>query len=287
MCLYERLRRISVCLREEENACQVLAAVAVHALSRSFDMAVEKKQGISNLELLYEEISREERCKEHKKEQKKLKKRKKRNEKKLTDNASDKLAKCSGEPDSKICSCSADDIEEDDEEDDDRVMLCDGTIIDAGPKSIAPMNKNESGTTKTQTMGCDCSSCQGSSIEKINNTNSCSRTSCDGGYSSEPLHSESLHTSSNVDSATSSLVSTPEGSEVACSDGLCNHGGSVHSKNKYAPFSPRNCVGTLRSPSFLQSSISGLPMTLQEMLVSETIFSMCYSGRRTSFLFFP
>ncbi|XP_075148369.1 gametogenetin-binding protein 2-like [Haematobia irritans] len=82
MIMYERLRRVFVSLREEERACQVLAAVGVHALCRSFDMSVEKKQGISNLELLYQEISRAEKAKEHKREQKKLKKKKKKNEKK-------------------------------------------------------------------------------------------------------------------------------------------------------------------------------------------------------------
>ncbi|XP_037896529.1 gametogenetin-binding protein 2-like isoform X1 [Glossina fuscipes] len=82
MIMYERLRRAYVSLREEERACQLLAAVGVHALCRSFDMFVEKKQGISNLELLYQEISRAEKAKEHKREQKKLKKKKKKNEKK-------------------------------------------------------------------------------------------------------------------------------------------------------------------------------------------------------------
>lgn len=82
MIMYERLRRIYINLREEERACQVLAAVGVHALCRSFDTSVEKKQGISNLELLYQEISRAEKAKEHRREQKKLKKKKKKIEKK-------------------------------------------------------------------------------------------------------------------------------------------------------------------------------------------------------------
>lgn len=86
MCIYERLRRIYISLREEERACQVLAAVSVHALSRSFDISVEKKQGISNLELLYKELNRAEKAKEFKKEQKKLKKKKRKNEKKSKEN---------------------------------------------------------------------------------------------------------------------------------------------------------------------------------------------------------
>lgn len=82
MIMYERLRRLYITVREEERACQVLAAVGVHALCRSFDMFVEKKQGISNLELLYQQISRAEKAKELKREQKKLKKKMKKNEKK-------------------------------------------------------------------------------------------------------------------------------------------------------------------------------------------------------------
>lgn len=82
--MYERLRRAYINLREEERACQLMAVVGIHALCRSFDMFVEKKQGISNLELLYREISRAEKAKELKREQKKLKKKKRKNEKKKT-----------------------------------------------------------------------------------------------------------------------------------------------------------------------------------------------------------
>lgn len=265
MCLYERLRRISVCLREEENACQVLAAVAVHALCRSFDMAVENKQGISNLELLYEEISREERSKELKKEQKKLKKRKKRNEKKLTDNVSDITVECGAVIVSENCSCLPDDIEEDDR--DDRIILCDGTIIDAASKPFIVLNKSETSVTKTDVITNGCISCQGSATTNFSPSNVCTRASIDGGYSSEPLHTESSHMSSNIDSTTSSLVSTPEGSEVACSEGFCNHGGLTHSKTKSSLMESNNGVGILKSTSFKQHYFPGLPMTLQEMLV--------------------
>lgn len=40
MCIYDRLKKIHQCVREEENACQVLGAVAVYALCRSFDMVI-------------------------------------------------------------------------------------------------------------------------------------------------------------------------------------------------------------------------------------------------------
>lgn len=81
MCIFERFRRIYNCRKEEEGACQLLAVLALHGMYRSFDLAVEQKRGISNLELLYEEISQQEQRQEQKREQKRLKKRQKKMEK--------------------------------------------------------------------------------------------------------------------------------------------------------------------------------------------------------------
>lgn len=65
-------------MREEECTCQVFAAVAVDALCRSFETAVELKQGITQLELFYAELDREEQQKQIRREQKKLKKKRKK-----------------------------------------------------------------------------------------------------------------------------------------------------------------------------------------------------------------
>ncbi|XP_066905805.1 gametogenetin-binding protein 2-like [Halyomorpha halys] len=81
LCVYERLHRIQMRLKEEETTCQVLAAIAIDALSRKFQVSVELKRGISKLELLYKELTKEELAKQQRKEQKKLK-RKKRKERK-------------------------------------------------------------------------------------------------------------------------------------------------------------------------------------------------------------
>lgn len=78
MCVAERLHRVHRRLREEETVCKVLAAVAVDALSRNFQMAVEVKQGISQLELLYEELTREEIAKQQRREKLRLKRKKKK-----------------------------------------------------------------------------------------------------------------------------------------------------------------------------------------------------------------
>lgn len=81
MCIFERFRKIYNARKEEEGACQLLAVLALHGMYRSFDLAVEEKRGISNLELLYEEISQQEQRQEQRKEQKRLKKRQKKMEK--------------------------------------------------------------------------------------------------------------------------------------------------------------------------------------------------------------
>uniref|UniRef100_A0A8D8IZM1 Gametogenetin-binding protein 2-like n=1 Tax=Culex pipiens TaxID=7175 RepID=A0A8D8IZM1_CULPI len=238
MCLYERLRRINVCLREEENACQVLAAVAVHALSRSFDMAVENKQGISNLELLYQEISREERSKEQKKEQKKLKKRKKRNEKKgLGGGGSGTMSQCQCEEHTRD---GDDDDEDEDDSEEQQQQQC---------SAVAAFSKSEPVATPTATTG---------------PSKHCTHhASIDGGYSSEPQNTESSQLSS------SSLVSTPEGSEVACSDGFCNHhsndsGMSQRASHSTSSGSPAGSPHTRGYTSC--SVVSGPALSLLEML---------------------
>lgn len=111
--MYERLHRIFMRMREEECTCQVFAAVAIDALCRSFETAVEHKQGISQLELLYAELAREEQQKQIRKEQKKLK-RKRKKEKIAGQESKERCNDCeteSQENDSeKGCSCGKEDL---------------------------------------------------------------------------------------------------------------------------------------------------------------------------------
>ncbi|KAH8288442.1 hypothetical protein KR054_002720 [Drosophila jambulina] len=281
MIMYERLRRIYVNLREEERACQVLAAVGVHALCRSFDTFVEQKQGISNLELLYQEISRAERAKQLKREQKKLKKKKKKDEKKnllhrqcgdTEANESDEEADEQEEEESMELEIV--ELEQEEEMDEEPVGQSDpgtddGIVLEAShqdPKTTQPTSnptkskpkkqskkkkqKQPAGSKKTegrkqepqplasstqQPMDddhdhLDVASCISSSVvAKLNAGDKCEdclapipNCPCeqdvrDSGYGSDPT--------SHADSRTSSVVSSPEGSEVSCSDGLCNHDG--------------------------------------------------------------
>lgn len=248
MCIYNRLKRIQQCLKEEENACQVLAAVSVHALCRSFDMAVENKRGV-NLELIYDEISREDRIKEEQQKRRKMKKRKKRNDKKLKDEDDLDSYDCDPKPVPEKCDCQEEDhvhsedeenLHSDDDEDEDKIVLCDGTIIDVGlgPSSHASkmikvaspvkvhrvihrnhsVERSRSTSIENLDVKVDemsitsCQSCHDGDGE-------CAQRSIDAGYSSETQNDGLL---SNINSSrTSSIVSTPEGSEVACSDTCC------------------------------------------------------------------
>lgn len=245
MCIYNRLKRIQLCVKVEENACQVLAAVSVHALCRSFDMAVENKRGV-NLELIYDEISREDRLKEEQMKKRKMKKRKKRNEKKQKDDDDQDSYNCEPEPVPDKCDCSEDDhMHSEDEEnlhsddDDDKIILCDGTIIDVAHVPMSKSSKaakaavkiahhasnhdhsaERSRSTSVENLDAkadvmsvtSCQSCHDGDGE-------CAQRSIDAGYSSETQHDGLL--SNNTSSRTSSIVSTPEGSEVACSDVCC------------------------------------------------------------------
>jgi hypothetical protein len=272
MCIYNRLKRIQQCVKEEENACQVLAAVSVHALCRSFDMAVENKRGV-NLELIYDEISREDRIKEEQLKKRKMKKRKKRIEKKQKDDEDQDSYHCEPEPVPDKCVCSEDDHDHSEDEenlhsddDDSKIVLCDGTIIDVG---LAPLSNTLSAAKVISPVKVHHASNHDHSAERSRSTSvenlevkademsitscqschdgdgECAQRSIDAGYSSETHHDGLL--SNNNSSRTSSIVSTPEGSEVACSDVCCKG------------------IETGHVESFL---------TLEQMLVSFGIFTL-------------
>lgn len=238
MCIYEKLRRIHVCLREEENACQLLGAVAVSALARNFGMAVEQKSGISKLEQYYEELSREEKLKEQRKEQKKLKKRRKRNEKKNSNNIQQRTCDaCDDECIADVCSHD----EEEDEECEDVVAVTSAL----NPESSCIVNEVEKDNISLASCHC----------HDINGDLVCYKTSIDGGYSSEQGHESCSRT------AASSLQNTPEGSEIACSEGLCNHDDVAARRSSRS--SPECCS------RFIGSASPGFTCLLEKMLVSK------------------
>ncbi|RVE48602.1 hypothetical protein evm_006791 [Chilo suppressalis] len=226
ICIYERLQRISLRLREEEGTCQTLAAVAVEALYRKFETAVEQKSGVSKLQLLYDEITQEELTRQQRKEQKKLKRRKKKERQAVE-------IKCkeadSEEPEEK-CQCEECLLEERDTptellspreypaccEAGDSCRSCD----EPTPRRSPNKKRNKNGKLSPHDHSQDCGYSSG-------NNGGC----CD------------------TISGSSSLMSSPEGSEVACSEGFCNH-------------ERGDCLDTKH-----EKSCTGFTLSLQEMLM--------------------
>ncbi|CAF0955399.1 unnamed protein product, partial [Didymodactylos carnosus] len=73
--LYERFHKICQTMRSEEQTWQLLCYIGIDCLRRSFEVAVERKQGFSTLELLCEEFRAEEEVQTLKKQQRRLKRK--------------------------------------------------------------------------------------------------------------------------------------------------------------------------------------------------------------------
>ncbi|KAL3268221.1 hypothetical protein HHI36_007345 [Cryptolaemus montrouzieri] len=239
ICMYERLHRIYMRIREEECTCQVFAAVAVDTLSRSFETAVELKQGVSQLELLYEELAKEEQLKQIRKEQKKIKRKRKKG-KYIENDAKDNCNDCDEDEDDKdgmekVCDCSENesvkcecDQPENNRQDDnfecsklcnklDNLQCNSDVWIDGCKCGSSPDSK----TNKKVPFQCDNYNVPngggvGDFGKKENGSSSDHSHDC--GYSSEN-NNGCCETGSLV----SSLSSSPEGSELACSDSCCQH----------------------------------------------------------------
>lgn len=181
--LYERLHRIWQKLRAEEQAWQILFHLGVDALRKSFEMAVEKMQGISRLEQFVEELSEEERAKELKQEKKRQKRKNRRKNK-----------------------CSFDMSEQ---EADDKEKTHEGSLecVEGTCKVCGSQDEGEeeevrcSEATANVSSSCICSD----NTKQILSPRS---IGSDLGYSSSIEGSE---------------MGSREGSDVACSEGICNH----------------------------------------------------------------
>lgn len=308
ICVYERLHRIHLRLREEECTCQVLAAVAVDALCRNFEVAVETKRGISQLELLYKEMQQEEAAKLRLKEQKKLKKRKKRErragveqngqqeDKDSCECESEEQSEPACERSASPCSCpetrhhvdllsehiigspmcDCDDCRKKQEtaqntgiddhklqangKDNRKVHSNPGPFSSPKDKAIQSLKVN--GTVKGKAPNNNysiphCDSCQESGLckdgKKSNAAKGKAWTSdhlADCGYSSGPGGPPDCASGTG----SSSLPSSPDGSEIACSDGFCN-----------GECSGEGCTES-RNSTQNQKTGGGLLLTLEQML---------------------
>ncbi|KAH0513843.1 Gametogenetin-binding protein 2 [Microtus ochrogaster] len=188
--LYERLHRIWQKLRAEEQTWQMLFYLGVDALRKSFEMTVEKVQGISRLEQLCEEFSEEERVRELKQEKKRQRRKNRRKNKCVCDiptslhTTDEKAVSQEKETDFIENSCKA----------------CGSTEDGNSCVEVTVTNENTS---------CTCPSSGnllGSPKIKKGVSPHCNGSDC--GYSSSMEGSE---------------TGSREGSDVACTEGICNH----------------------------------------------------------------
>ncbi|TNN64990.1 Gametogenetin-binding protein 2 [Liparis tanakae] len=187
--LYERLHRIWQKLRAEEQTWQILFHLGIDALRKSFEMAVEKMQGISRLEQFVEELSEEERAKELKQEKKRQKRKNRRKNK---------------------CGFDISEQEEEDKENN----LVEGSLesVEATCKvcGIPDEEKEEEAKCDQSIAAIGSSSC--SCPDDIKQDLIPHSNGSDCGYSSSMEGSE---------------PGSQEGSYIACSEGMCNHGDAV------------------------------------------------------------
>ncbi|XP_056672427.1 gametogenetin-binding protein 2 isoform X5 [Monodelphis domestica] len=188
--LYERLHRIWQKLRAEEQTWQMLFYLGVDALRKSFEMAVEKVQGISRLEQLCEEFSEEERVRELKQEKKRQKRKNRRKN------------KC-------VCDIPA-------------------PLQTADEKEIS--QEKETGFVENSCKACGNAEEGNSCVEVIvtNENTSCTCPSS-GNLLGSPKIKKGLSPHCNgsdcgySSSMEGSETGSREGSDVACTEGICNH----------------------------------------------------------------
>lgn len=176
--LYERLHRIWQKLRAEEQTWQLLFHLGIDAVRKSFEMAVEKMQGISRLEQFVEELSEEERAKELKQEKKRQKRKNRRKNK-----------------------CGFDTAEQEVEDKDKH--LDEGSLesVDGSCNTCGGHDEEEEGITANGGTSCTCP-------DDIKHNLTPHSNGSDYGYFSSMEGSE---------------IGSREGSDVACSEGICNH----------------------------------------------------------------
>lgn len=265
ICIYERLQRISLRLREEEGTCQTLAAVAVEALYRKFETAVEHKTGVSKLQLLYDEITQEELTRQQRKEQKKLKRRKKKERQAVESKCKVyhfiylvyKL-RCSVPITLMLYS-----LQEADSEEPDEKCQCEECLLEERDTPTDLLSPRDYINNQCfEASGDGCQSCQEDTTIKRRSPKKSGKKRTKNGNLSPNEHSQDCGYSSGNNggccetmSGSSSLMSSPEGSEVACSEGFCNH-------------ERGDCLDLAKND---KTMCTGFTLSLQEMLMVSQI----------------
>ncbi|WAR02768.1 GGNB2-like protein [Mya arenaria] len=226
---YERLHKIWQKLKAEEQTWQILFFLGVDALKQSFEMALERKQGVSNLELMCEELLEEERAREHRQEKKRQRRKKKKAK-------SGQLELPASEKENMQV--------EEDEEPDDRCEQCDSppacNVTKKPPQSCTSMglhhncgdhNSNTTLASMESCRSCDRagdSHCWSSPDPKSARARSPHSLSPKRHSPLKPLTMMGSRSSDNGYSSCgdgscdcSSMPSSNDGSDIACSEGIC------------------------------------------------------------------
>jgi len=247
--LYERLHKIWQKMRAEEQTWQILFYVGVDALKKSFELALERKQGVSNLELMCQELLEEEAAQEVRREQKRQKKRGKKKASKASkteeqqedeeedeeevheDLCKDKEnCQCRDENTnlaSVACAACDDHVKPTPHQNNNSSCQCDAKPRGSSSKrcgSISSAGGSDSGIVHQGSDDCGAGQCDSDC-----NDEGCGRgeAGCgrgrgsDGGYSSETEGCDSCSREA------SSQASSQDGSDQsACESGVCNNGDS-------------------------------------------------------------
>ncbi|XP_028451805.1 gametogenetin-binding protein 2 isoform X1 [Perca flavescens] len=222
--LYERLHRIWQKLRAEEQTWQILFHLGIDALRKSFEMAVEKMQGISRLEQFVEELSEEERAKELKQE-KKRQKRKNRRKNKCGFDVSEQegedkeknLDEGSLESVEVTCKvCGSHDEEEEEEE----ARWVQSVVTNGSTSCSCRDNMKQDGEEKERDLRFPAAvlNCSLQRVSRARENLSPHSNGSDCGYSSSMEGSE---------------TGSREGSDIACSEGICNHDNAGDDSNAH------------------------------------------------------
>ncbi|XP_077995780.1 gametogenetin-binding protein 2-like [Glandiceps talaboti] len=193
--LYERLYRIWQKLRAEEQTWQMLFYLGVNALKKSFEVAIEEKQGVTMLELVCNEITEAEKAKQQRKEQKKQKKKAKKKSKTESTEEIEPVVlpekqpirkskpKCSdSKPLGQYISPSCKQVDSNDNNDDSSCNTC--TSNKEGRKCDG-RSKSRSSSAQLNSNGDGDSVCECDSSKSLSNGYEGSHSPNDGGYCSE------------------------------------------------------------------------------------------------------
>ncbi|VVC25771.1 Hypothetical protein CINCED_3A025038 [Cinara cedri] len=183
ICVYERLHRIQLRIREEQYTCQVLAAAAIDGLARRFETAIEVKQGFTKLDQFYNEFSR----KEKKTQKRKRFRKQKRLQKKETKQDDSELKPCCNVSLDEDCLCDVDeeidfggDIDDDDDYDgaqsnerEDSDEICDHIdedcrceVIERVKKQLKLLTGDRKKSVSTPIKLCSCVECNSKGTRK-------------------------------------------------------------------------------------------------------------------------